>query len=810
LAALIALLVMLVIVTWLVRKVRRTSLPRTTTEPQTQPPALSSAPPRPGGSERVTPRQPSRSFTSPQPARPSAAVPPRPVQQPAARPQASSRLSTIAPRPARPPATSPPSSLPSTPPPTRRPAPGHAWVPLGQAVAVSGMTLPGGLLYLGTGMLDAAGIAIEPALIDPRLPVDVRNPDWQGESMGYWPCYADISPRARGAYLAWLAGGRANPNAYIGYVFLNFYGLERRLLTEVPHLDNASAEFAALVGEVRRLLQIYRGNRSFRGYAEGLLDAVALLDTTVRYDRAAPPVTEWNHELPMDLKIGLAQLSAEGSPMPADWALSWYGHHPDTYLRTPAVRCANEFLELFTKRYRAKFGDGMVVKPNKPRLSVSYYAASRGFQGHVDLENTALPDVSRLTGPITKLRDIVEGVTSDLEAYSRYLGRNPDGAGSPAAIALLPEGVTHRPSPETDALWAWAAQSIDSDGRGVVSAQELISRWPTKTGKLAKADAVAVAQLLEHRGLGIEPDVRFGGNTPTPTSSVVLFRRADHLVSAPGVEYAAALAIINLGMLVAAADGTVSEPERRALRELAIDDLDLSEDERLRLDAHAALVLAKPPTPAVLRRRLESLPPSRKAAVGRLLTTIAAADGQVTPDEIRTLERLFTTLGLDPGDVYGTLHAAATSTDELTRTRIPGARRSGRTIPAPPAGPAGTATLALDPERLARTRAASVLVAAELAEIFAEDEPAPLPTPPTGTAAVGALDPAHAQLFHLLVEQDTWSRIEFDALAAEAGLLPDGALEVLNEAAYDRTDEPLCEGSDPIEINQDIVKDMLG
>lgn len=658
-------------------------------------------------------------------------------------------------------------------------------------------------------MPDAGGTGVEPALIDPALPVDLRNPDWAGESMGYWPRYAEISPRARGAYLSWLAGGRAKPDAYIGYVFLYFYGLERRLLTEIPQLDDADAEFATLVGEVRRLLRIYRGNRSFRGYAEGLLDAVALIDPAVRYDRAAPPVPEWSHELPVELKLGLAQLAVDGRPVPADWALSWYGHHPDAHLRTPALRCPDEFLELFTKRYRAKFGDGMVVKPNKARLSTSYYAASRGFYGHVTLENTKLPDVGKLTGPITKLRDLVEGVTSDLDAYSRYLGRNPDGAGSPGAIALLPGGVSHKPSPETEALWSWAAQSIGSDGRGVTSAQELISRWPTKTGKLAKADAVAVAQLLEHRGLGIEPDVRFGGSAPTPTSSVVLFRRADPTVSAPGTEYAAALAIINLGMLVAAADGAVSEPERRALRELAIDELDLSDDEKLRLDAHAALVLTKPPTPAALRRRLEPLPPSRKAAAGRLLTTIAAADGQVTPDEVRTLERLFTTLGLDPGEVYGTLHAAATSTDELTTTRIPGAQRSGRTIPAPAPSPAGASTLTLDPERLARTRADSVRVAAELAEIFAEDEPAPPPPPPAG-AEVGGLDSAHALLFHRLVEQDTWSRAEFDALAAEIGLLPDGALEVLNDAAYDRTDEPLCEGSDPIEINQDVVKDMLG
>lgn len=680
------------------------------------------------------------------------------------------------------------------------------WIPPGQDVVVAGITVKGGLLYVGAGMRDMAGVGIEPALIDPALPLDLGNPDWQGETMGYWPCYADISPRARAAYLAWLAGGRANPNAPIGYVFLYFYGLERRLLTENP----APAEHEALVAEVRRLLGIYRSSGSFRRYAQGLLDAVAVLAPAVRYDQAPPQPAGGTCELPMDLRVGLAQLAVAGRPIPAAWALSWYSCHPDTHLRTPALRCPEEFLELFTERYLARFGEGLVVKPNKTRLSTSYFPASSGFRGNVDVKNPTLPDVGRLTGPITKLRDLAEEVTSALEAYSRYLGRNPDGAGSPAALALLPEGVTRKPNPATEAFWSWAEQSIEGTGRGVVPAHELIARWPTKTGKLTKADAVAVAQLLEQCGLGIEPDVRFGGIAATATSPIVLFRRAPDVVSAPSADYLAALAIVNMGMLVAAADGAVSEPERKALRELAVDEFDLSEDERVRLDAHAALVLVRPPTPAILRRRLESLSASRKAAVGSLLTTIAAADGQVTPDEIRTLERLFGTLGLDPGQVYGTLHTAATVPDDLSSAEITGPRRAGRKLPRVPGEGNGTTTLALDPERLARTRAESVRVAAELADIFTDDEPVPPPPSPIGAVSAVGLDAAHSQLLHMVAERETWSRAEFDELAGEAGLLPDGALEVLNDAAYDHSGEPLCEGTDPIEINQDIVKDMFG
>ena len=46
-------------------------------------------------------------------------------------------------------------------------------------------------------------------------------------------------------------------------------------------------------------------------------------------------------------------------------------------------------------------------------------------------------------------------------------------------------------------------------------------------------------------------------------------------------------------------------------------------------------------------------------------------------------------------------------------------------------------------------------------------------------------------------------------MATDLGLLPDGALEALNEAAFEAVGEPVCEGSDPIDINSYAVKEML-
>lgn len=700
------------------------------------------------------------------------------------------------------------------------------WLPDGVRVDIAGLSISGGMLYVGSHLPAANGNGADPALIVPNLPVDLRRPDLHGASMSYWPSYSRIAPAARGAYLRWLAGGRSDPNAYIGYVFLYFYGLERRLLVDSQRSPQARAERDSLIAEVRRLLSIYHDNGSFRGYAQALLDAMVVLNPPPRPERPPAARQGWSPDLSLELRIGLAQLCAEGTPVPADWALAWVTQLPDAYLRTPATRCPEMFQQLFAAHYRERYGAGVVLRPGARSLSVSYHAASGGIGGLPGFENDQLTDVSSQVGVISTLRDLVERATTELDPYSRYLGRHPEGADDSAAIAVLPATLTVEPSEAVRALWWWATATLDGTRQAVTSTEELFAHWPDAptSGKLSKADLVVLAQLLDRKGIGIEPDARFGGNPPATNKPIVLFHRATQQMNAPSPQYPAALAAINLGMLVAAADGVVSEREMAVLRAAAIDPLDLSADERLRLEAHAALVAANPPTPAVLRRRLSTLSDQRKAEAGQFLISIAAVDGDITADEVRQVESLFRSLGLDPSEIYASLHAAAITTatagkdadDEPVAVRTTGTAAPRVPLPRPEAQPASTRTgLRLDPALLAAKRAESARAAAQLAAIFADEEPDARPveysaTATNGDVPVAGLDTAHSELFRLLVGQDSWRRADVERMAADLGLLPDGALDMLNEAALDHTDGPLWEGHDPIIIDLDTAKDMHG
>jgi hypothetical protein len=94
-----------------------------------------------------------------------------------------------------------------------------AWIGPGQSVSVAGYAIPDAMIYVGR-KLSAPQRSVEPSLINPSLRVNSRQPDTEGHGLNYWPAYDQISPESRAAYLEWLARGRRNPSAPLGYVFL--------------------------------------------------------------------------------------------------------------------------------------------------------------------------------------------------------------------------------------------------------------------------------------------------------------------------------------------------------------------------------------------------------------------------------------------------------------------------------------------------------------------------------------------------------------------------------------------------------------
>lgn len=281
------------------------------------------------------------------------------------------------------------------------------WVPAGESFTLAGLTIPGGLLYLGTSLPTPTGTN-DPCLIDPSKSVATHG-DFTERQMGYWPSYSEISATARRAYLNWLVSGRSDPAADIGYVFLFFYGLERRAILDAAKDDAAKADWTSIAAELRRLLDIYgRKSGSFMKYAGSLLDWVSLAEHPEKAYRKPIPAFPKNDELPLYVRVALGQAAVDKAPVPAQLALAWAKLDPAAYLRTPATRCGQEFDKLFVRKYQEVFGDGMVLPRNRTKLKLVHRPASAGFRGYDELSLTfgETPDVTVLTAPVKKLQEL--------------------------------------------------------------------------------------------------------------------------------------------------------------------------------------------------------------------------------------------------------------------------------------------------------------------------------------------------------------------------------------------------------------------
>ncbi|WP_168796567.1 TerB N-terminal domain-containing protein [Arthrobacter echini] len=706
------------------------------------------------------------------------------------------------------------------------------WYGYGEAVPVGGYLIMGGLIYVGTALTSPNG-GTESSLINPALRINSQNPDWAGQSLDYWPSYESITPAARAAYLTWLADGRRYPEVPIGYVFLFMYGLEHRVLVDIGRDPSLAGELVPIRAEMLSLLNLH-GDRSssFSGYASRFLNLIdfMLMQGPASAGGEPPALTESRWLVPISLKVGLGDLAANANPIPARWALAWAWFHPEIPVRTPASRCTEEFARLFTLRYQQKFGDGFTVRPGKTTIRTSYHTASSQI-GQADLEMDNIPDVFAQQAPLRKLAEVFDGVSAELEPYSRWLGRNPDKAGTLAAAALLPRDLIDGSTGSVRDFQDWLTEKLAASGTALISGAELFNHWPAgATGKLSKPETVNLVTLLDSLGAALEPDVRFGGAAVSELTPVVLFRVQPGSPHSPTPAYSTALTMMHLAAAVTAADGHILPAELDHLTAHLESSLQLTTPERTRLQAHLQWLGATEVKLTGLTKRLESLSGAQKAAVGDMLVTVAAADGHIAPAEVTTLQKIYKLLGLEASTVSSRLHAAMTGSLAPARgpvtVRPAGEPDPGYPIPVPPTTAPAETGFVLDPTIIQAKMSETAAVSALLGGIFDEDQTLPAPEPggperpqqpgpeePAGTnpgAAfpVAGLDQAHSSMLHALAGRNQLDRNEFEDLAAHHGLLPDGALDTLNEAALDASDEPLIEGDEILIINVYALKEL--
>jgi hypothetical protein len=718
------------------------------------------------------------------------------------------------------------------------------WVSPGQFAHVAGYDIPGGLIYVGQHLPSSVG-TIEPALINPVLPLVQHGPGRSGHDLEPAPSYHLISPESRAAYLAWLAGGRSRADVPAGFVSLFFSGLERRVLVDGADDPAVRRELPAIAAEVRRLRAVHVcASNSFSSYAKAFLDVLDLLSAPRWQPGGAPPSgpppalhpDRW--PVPMTLRTALAGFAVTGRPVPADWARSWAWYHPSLFPRTPQTRCPQEFERLFAVRYTRRFAAGLVPQAvARPPIRIGYSPASPGIDAVV-LDRPDLPDVLEEPMVTRELGALADSVTDALTPYSRWLARTPGGLGSLASTALLPAELLDLDPGPLRHLLTWANAHLDGQFAAVIDAAEFSAFWSiTDPAGMSRDEASSLALILARAGLGVEPDVRFGGPALAP-GPAVLFRLDREAADAPSPGYPAAITMLHLAAAVALTTGHPDDSTNAIITGLAAE-VRLSVTERSRLAARLRWLFASGAGLTRLDRRISALTAAEREAAGHFLISAATVGPAVAPETVTALTKAYRLLGLNADLVYRRLHQHSVGQGGAEPSRhgqvpadgpvvvrrvrpgLPG-HPLPRTAPGSGTAPAETtpgartdagSEVQLSQEVIARKMSETAAVSTLLATIFTDDAAAA--SAPAGRRAEadqsrrGGLDQAHSRLLGELASRQSWSRADFAELAAKHGVMPSGALDVINEAAMETAGEPAVEGDDELTVNGDALQELL-
>lgn len=660
----------------------------------------------------------------------------------------------------------------------------NLWVPSGRDVAVCGYTVPGGLFYLGHLDLNRSGP--EPSVIDPTLPI--AGPTGCHERlMGYWPSYSSISPEARAAYLNWLSTGKSDPQADIGYVFLFFYGLEKRLFT-LPSFDRKiTPEIDTIRTEIERLAGIYGDRGTFGSYSGSLLDYIEAKNIAVADLETFPPLPKLNERPPrhLNVKVAAGVYAKAGRPLPAEWAYCLYTSTTYGGVDSAEGPFAELGHQVFSHKYKECFGEGITFSQTGSKISVNHHLGNASLMRSMETGiEIPLPDVTldqQASEGILKIGHEADGVT---RKFSTFAAENPEECYSLSGLGILPA-----------ALWPSGIREMYADFHSnspkVMRFRELPG-YPPPSATLKRLRLNNFIEKLASMGLGMEPDSRLGAGLPGPDDPVAIFV-SEELEKRNSIskQFNGAALLLHLASIVACSSEGFSDTEASAILNYLDSEIDLPECEKRRLAARLAIYRQYPPSTTRLKKQISEMAVDAREGIGNFLVQVAAADGTVDPSEIRTLERLFEMLGLERVILYSKIHSAQMQ---------PAVNAIGgtKTVSVP-------GEIQFDPARIAALRAESTRISSILDKVFDSTEELAAATAPKNQNAFLGLDAEHADLLKALLSKPQWSRLEAELLCSGHGLMIDGAFERINDAAFDQFDSPIIEGEDPIEVNCDLI-----
>lgn len=680
------------------------------------------------------------------------------------------------------------------------------------------------------GSVGGSNGAADASLIDASLPLSKPNGSEVG-NLPYWPSYLECTASQRYRYLQWLITGRRDPDVELGFVFIYFYGLERRVLID-------QADFAPIANELIRLLLIYRSSNSFRRYATTLLWTTIYLAATK--EKVAPKLLgnaikitkKWTDES-LGLCLGILQTLSYRLPIRLARVIA----ERDARTTSSVIvgRHHEEFQKLFKLKYLQQYEKGMVLVAAKRAKTVDYFPAS-GSLHRYSQQLSNLPKCPHVMGKPAQFKPLIsiwnESIDS-LKTFSRA-SRKSSGEMTTAVYEALPPEIRDQQHPELSAWLSVWKQNVDENGWPIVPVSDLASIKEFGTGdRLTKAECIQLLTTADVMGFAIEPDFRLTGEKYKRDEKVTLY-----CCEGPAFEdttgYSAASILLRLGASIAEADGVIDPRELRYIGDQLHKMFDFSEVDSKRLESLQYLLLkSRSGNTAIGKTLARKLSRKHRQVVGEFLVGIAASDEEVCEAEIAALRIAYRTLEIDEEELDRLLlpyqpqntgiddpDSSAVQIDPAVIAQIMAETREvaellRQAMTDDSEDPTSDDTDSDDTDKFEteikdvvstpgkssepiETEAASIVSVVTSAVVVTSNSDCP-------TADWTQLTSRFHPLLRSILSQNEWSVEDFQRLCSDHSVMQSGAIEVINEWSTEQFGDWLIEEADHFVINKHLL-----
>jgi len=653
------------------------------------------------------------------------------------------------------------------------------------------------------------------SLLCMRRKIDSPRADL-GRSLPYWPQLCNCEPYQVGNYLYWICNGRKDPDVELGYVFLYFYGLERRALVD-------GKDTIPIAKEVLRLLSIYNRSGSFRQYATGLIIHLVLLGKLKPTTQLINAVVKYQQGH-VDEKLQamlIGYLAKIKSPLPTQFALQLARQDERTKRSVVLDRAYEEFSRLFTIKYKEKFQSKMCPRLGDKELVIGYHPASPSllsgsvYSGVVPAAHW--PSVEGWRKQFSPVIKLYNECIEELKGYARKT--KVDSKDMSGAFEALPQELRGEREHPLQNQWDNLLEEFTPENGACLLPLSKIAelREIEYRPKLTITQSKSIVTLVESLEASLEPNAIYTQKAYQWNEYVAVLRLPDQPTLPKGQNYALVGMLMPLAIEVSLASGALEEKERRVIIDFFQERFMLSRNDCLRMEALMDYLLKNTVSSRNLKYSIsQRFNEKQRQAIGKFLVMIAGAADGVCQEEVKVLEKTFKSLALDKNLVEKYVEELGfESTEERPKLAVRGQEDIG-------GEPIPLRIVALDINKIRQIRADSI----EATEILlrAMEQTTIQVDSVEDETMDGSLNkqivneriridksiferlPEHVKpFFKEITTRNQWLGSEIKELAGRHSVTVSAAFEEINSWADEHLGDFLIEDGEPVIINSELL-----